>query len=233
MSWSARILYERPEFILDVELESEHSMVALIGPNGAGKTTLLRALLGAYPLSVGHLTIDGSACFDADQGLDLAPEERRIAYVPQGFGLFEHLRVIDNVAFGLGRSSLARDQAQKRLDQLGIGQLAARYPHQLSGGQQQQVALARALVCEPSLLLLDEPFSALDVTTKRALRQSLPADLKAKGLSSVIVSHDRRDLEPFDPYVYAIEDGAVVQRGTLAQLEQAPETAFVREFVGL
>ena len=233
MNWSARMFYERSEFTLDVELKGEHPVVALIGPNGSGKTTLLRALLGGYPLSVGHLMIDGRACFDAERGINLAPEDRRIAYVPQGFGLFEHLKVLDNVAFGLGRGDRSRGRAQKRLDHLGIGHLALRYPRQLSGGQQQQVALARALVCEPSLLLLDEPFSALDVSTRRALRKSLPEDLSAKALSSIIVSHDRRDLEPFDPYVYAIEDGVVVQRGTLAELEQAPATAFVREFVGL
>ena len=189
MTWSAHLRLKRDDFGVDITLEGVRSMVALIGPNGAGKTTVLRALMGAYPLESGHVKIGDRLCCDVAQGVDLPPELRQIAYVPQGSGLFPHLNVFDNVSFGLrGRESVELIVAQQ-LDGLGLSHLRARYPHQLSGGERQQVALARALVCQPSLLLLDEPFSALDASVRRTLRQTLPLTLNERNLATLIVSH--------------------------------------------
>ncbi len=233
MNWSAHLRVKLDDFTVDMTLEGTHSMIALVGPNGAGKTTVLRALIGAYPLESGFLKIGDRLCCDVAQGFDLPPEHRQIAYVPQGSGLFPHLNVFDNVAFGLSGGQSTAAIVTKQLDVLGIADLKDRYPGQLSGGESQQVALARALVCEPSLLLLDEPFSALDASTKRRLRQTLPVTLNERHLATLMVSHDRRDLEPFDPYVFVIDQGRCLQQGSLEELEHEPASDFVREFLGL
>ena len=233
MIWSADLQFVVDDFTIDIAMESVRPTLALVGPNGAGKTTVLRALIGAYPLVSGHVKIAGRLCCDVAQRIDLAPERRHIAYVPQGSGLFPHLSVFDNVGFGLRRRDDTKSRVLNQLETAGITHLRDRLPRQLSGGECQQVALARALVCEPSLLLLDEPFSALDASTKRTLRQTLPAILEERNLATLLVSHERRDLEPFDPYVIVMEEGRCVQRGSLAELEREPASDFVREFLGL
>ena len=233
MNWSAHLRVKLDDFTVDMTLEGTHSMIALVGPNGAGKTTVLRALIGAYPLESGFLKIGDRLCCDVAQGFDLPPEQRQIAYVPQGSGLFPHLNVFDNVSFGLRDGESVESIVAKQLDGLGLSHLRARYPRQLSGGERQQVALARALVRQPSLLLLDEPFSALDASVRRTLRQTLPLTLNERNLATLIVSHDRRDLEPFDPYVLVMDQGRCLQHGSLEALEREPASDFVREFLGL
>ena len=233
MIWSADLQLVVDDFTLDIALEGIRPALALVGPNGAGKTTVLRALIGAYPLISGYVKIADRLCSDVAQRIDLAPELRHIAYVPQGSGLFPHLRVSDNVGFGLRGRDDAQSRVLSQLEIAGIKHLADRLPRQLSGGECQQVALARALVCEPKLLLLDEPFSALDASTKRTLRQTLPSILQARNLATLLVSHDRRDLEPFDPHVIVMEEGRCVQRGSLDELKREPASDFVREFLGL
>ena len=233
MIWSAHLRLKRDDFAVDITLEGVRSVIALVGPNGAGKTTVLRAMMGAYPLDSGHVQIGDRLCCDVAQGLDLPPEQRQLAYVPQGAGLFPHLTVFDNVSFGLRRAESVESIVAKQLEVLGISHLMGRYPRQLSGGERQQVALARALVCQPSLLLLDEPFSALDASARRTLRQTLPLTLIERNLATLMVSHDRRDLEPFDPYVVVMDQGECVQHGSLEELEHEPSSDFVREFLGL
>ena len=233
MNWSAELHLKIDGFAVDVRFEGTHPIMAVVGPNGAGKTTVLRALIGAYPLDSGYVKIGDRLCCDVAQGLNLPPDQRQVAYVPQGSGLFPHLNVFDNVSFGLRGREDAESTVVSQLDNLGITHLKDRYPRQLSGGEGQQVALARALVREPSLLLLDEPFSALDASTKRRLRHQLPSTLSARGLATLLVSHDRRDLEPFDPYILIMDQGQCVQRGSFEELEHKPVNDFVREFLGL
>jgi iron(III) transport system ATP-binding protein len=152
----------------------------LIGPSGCGKTSLLRAVAGLERVSAGRVAIEGEALSDATLGLHLAPERRRIGMVFQDYALFPHLSVADNVAFGIAALPRAeREQRVRRmLELVGLAHAARRAPHQLSGGQQQRVALARALAPGPRLLLLDEPFSSLDVDLRERLAQEVRQILK-------------------------------------------------------
>jgi iron(III) transport system ATP-binding protein len=153
----------------------------LIGPSGCGKTSLLRAVAGLEPVAEGRVRMDGRILSEAALGVHLAPEDRRIGMVFQDYALFPHLSIADNVAFGIHH--LPKAQRQARVEQLlelvGLAHTAKRLPHQLSGGQQQRVALARALAPQPQLLLLDEPFSSLDVDLRERLAQDVRQILKA------------------------------------------------------
>lgn len=222
---------------LDVELSAGPRPTVLIGPNGSGKTTLLRILCGAVKPENGFIRVAGRTLFDSESGLDLRPEQRRLAYVPQGFGLFPHLDVLDNVAFGLRyQSSLAsrikrREAALVLLRSLGCEALAERFVPALSGGEQQKVALARALLTEPEMLLLDEPLSALDAGARRATRAYLAEQLQSCGRPSLVVTHDARDVNALDADVFVLQAGRIVQSGTLAELRSDPKSDFVAEFV--
>ncbi len=237
--WRAEVRARAGDFTLDVALEGDARPLALVGPNGSGKTTLLRVLAGAVRPEAAEIEIDGAVLHSSARGVEVPIEHRRVGYVPQGYGLFPHLSVLDNVAFGLSTGARRVDRrarherARAVLDQLGVGALGPRLPGGLSGGEQQRVALARALVIEPALLLLDEPLAALDATARRAIRGFLAEHLRAFGRPCVIVTHDVRDVAALDLQVCVLEGGRVVQRGDLAALRAAPATDFVAEFVGL
>ena len=206
----------------------------LIGPSGCGKTTLLRAVAGLEPLCGGRIRMDGRLLDDAQAGLQVAPEARRIGMVFQEYALFPHLSVAENVAFGV--QDLPRTErsarVQRMLELVGLSQVARRAPHQLSGGQQQRIALARALAPGPRLLLLDEPFSNLDVDLRERLAHEVRGILKETGTTALFVTHDQ--LEAF-----ALGDViGVMQRGRLEQWDDAytlyhrPATRFVAQFIG-
>jgi molybdate transport system ATP-binding protein len=216
-----------PRLELDVEVD-ERGLV-LVGPNGAGKTTTLLALLGLVRPARGTIAADGALLFDAGRGLDVPPEQRRLAYLPQDLALFPHLSAADNVAFGLaGRPRRARRaQARALLDRLGVGALADRRPATLSGGERQRVALARALAVEPRALLLDEPLAALDAEARAEVRAFLCATLRELGRPFIVVSHDGGDVRALGAPVVVLEGGRVVQRGDAAALARAPATPFV------
>ncbi|MDO8419600.1 MAG: ABC transporter ATP-binding protein [Rubrivivax sp.] len=206
----------------------------LIGPSGCGKTSLLRAVAGLERCAEGRVTMAGETLSDAGSGVHLAPEQRRIGMVFQDYALFPHLSVADNVAFGVaGLERTARSQrVQQMLDLVGLAHAARRAPHELSGGQQQRVALARALAPQPRLLLLDEPFSSLDVDLRERLAQEVRVILKESGTTALLVTHDQ--LEAF-----AVGDViGVMNRGRLEQWDDAytlyhrPATRFVAHFIG-
>ena len=196
---------------LDVRLEGGERPVALVGPNGSGKSTLLRTIAGAYRPSRGTIAVGGDVLFDSRRGIDLPPEKRRVGYVPQGYGLFPHLRVVDNVRFGLAgasrRDNGARAAALAVLEQLGAGHLDQRWPETLSGGERQRVALARALVIEPRMLLLDEPLAALDAAARRAMRRRLADRLAESGVPALVVTHDIHDIVALDAEVWGDRGG--------------------------
>jgi molybdate transport system ATP-binding protein len=223
---------------LHVEIAGGADPIALIGPNGSGKTTLLRVIAGALAPDRGEIEVDGEPLFSSARGVLVPIEARRVGYVPQGYGLFPHLRVVDNVAFGLsvGARALPADQrraaALATLEALGCAHLADRLPVRLSGGEQQRVALARALVIGPRMLLLDEPLAALDAASRRSVRSSLAERLWALGRPCLVVTHDVRDVEALGAEICVLEGGRVVQRGPVYALREAPATAFVAEFVG-
>ena len=237
-AWRARIETRVGRLYLDVELEGDDRPIAVVGPNGGGKTTLLRAIVGAHrPNRVGEISIGETRLVSLRDGIDLPSELRNVAYVPQGFGLFPHLRVVDNVAFGLsvGPQSVSRRArrsiALSMLETLGCAHLADRRPGRLSGGEQQRVALARALVMSPRMLLLDEPMSALDVSARREVRRVLADRLRDVGRPTVVVTHDVRDVVALDAEVCVLEGGRITQRGSVDDLTRAPSSAFVAEFV--
>jgi len=238
MSWSAEIRVRRDDFALDVALQGDAGVVALVGPNGSGKTTVLRILAGAVEPDYAEIEVAAQVVASTAGGIDVPMERRRMGYVPQGYGLFPHLSVIDNVAFGLStwphrlEKSERHARAQRLLDELDCGALAQRRVGRLSGGEQQRVALARALVIEPKLLLLDEPLAALDATTRRTVRRFLAEHLPSFQRPCVLVTHDVRDVEALATDVVVLERGQVVQRGTLEALRAAPASDFVAEFVG-
>jgi len=239
MSWQVSLRARRGSLRLDVQLEGDDAPVALVGPNGSGKTTLLRLIAGAHPPDAGRVRLGARTLYDSESATYVQPERRRIGYVPQGYGLFPHLRVLDNVAFGLSTSArrLPRSErhrlARAQLSALGCDDLHDRLVGDLSGGEQQRVALARALVTGPDLLLLDEPLSAMDVAARRSLRALLADHLRTRACPSLVVTHDVRDVVALGAKVYVLEAGRVVQQGSVAELRKAPASDFVAEFVGV
>jgi molybdate transport system ATP-binding protein len=212
---------------------SADTPLVLVGPNGAGKTTALMMMLGALAPRRGRIRLDGGALFDRDRGVDVPVERRRIGFVPQRYALFPHLDVLGNVAYGVrGRSRAERERrAREALAELDVLALAARRTPELSGGEMQKVALARALASRPRALLLDEPLAALDVSVRRDTRQFLADRLRALAIPTVLVTHDLADAEALAGDVVVIEAGAVAQRGRLGDLVAQPRTEFVRQFV--
>ena len=228
MSLDAVIGYDIGGLTLDLTLACEGTTV-IMGPNGAGKTTLLRLLLGARTPSRGRVVLDDRTLFDHDRGIDRPPEERQIAYVPQGFGLFPHLTALENVMFAIpeGDPIEQRLRARALLRELHVVDAADRRPNALSGGEQQRVALARAMAARPRLLLLDEPLSALDPGVRPRVRRALGEWLRGSGLPSVVVTHDPSDARELADHLVVLEGGRVTQRGTVDEVAVRPASEFV------
>jgi len=236
MSLSARVVVRRGALALDVAVEvADGEVLAVLGPNGAGKSTLLRVLAGLLPPDGGSVVLDGQETWDGDRHV---PAHRRaLGMVFQDHLLFPHLSITDNVAFGLRtrgiRKAESRGTAQAWLARVGLDGLGDRRPGQLSGGQAQRAALARALVGEPRILLLDEPLSALDARTRLTVRAELRRHLAEFAGSTVLVTHDPVDAMALADRVVVVEDGRVVQEGTPAEVSRHPRTDYVARLVGL
>lgn len=237
-TWQVMLRVQRDRFDLDVTFSGSEQPVALIGPNGSGKTTVLRAIAGALNVRSARIVLGDTILEDTSAGVHVPIEARRVGYVPQGFGLFPHLTVLENVEFGLstGESRLQAKErtlrAMRMLTELGCASLAGRPVEHLSGGEQQRIALARSLVQEPEFLLLDEPLAALDVGLRRTLRQFLAERLRMFGRPSITVTHDVRDVAALGAQIVAIEGGRIVQQGSLASIREQPASEFLAEFVG-
>ncbi|MFZ0031146.1 MAG: sulfate ABC transporter ATP-binding protein [Candidatus Cybelea sp.] len=209
-------------------------LVALLGPSGSGKTTLLRIIAGLEFADSGTVQFDGVDIADRSAG------ERRVGFVFQHYALFRHMTVFENVAFGLrvrpGRTRPSRRQIQTRvgelLDLIQLQNQANRYPSQLSGGQRQRVALARALAVEPSVLLLDEPFGALDAKVRVELRRWLRQLHDEVGVTSVFVTHDQDEALEVADQVAVMNGGRIEQVGTPDEVYHRPATSFVYNFLG-
>jgi iron(III) transport system ATP-binding protein len=211
-------------------------VVALLGPSGSGKTTLLRAVAGLEQPHAGTIAIGERIFFDAARRLELPAEQRGLGLVFQSYALWPHRSVFDNVAYGLKlRNTPAAEikvRVEKTLNQIGLGDLAARYPHQLSGGQQQRVAIARALVYEPPVILLDEPLSNLDAKLREEARAWLRTLIVTLGLSAIHVTHDQVEAMAIADRVVLLENGVVAQEGAPTALYNEPATLFAAEFMG-
>jgi iron(III) transport system ATP-binding protein len=206
----------------------------LIGPSGCGKTSLLRAVAGLERVRAGSVRLAGERLSDSADGTHRAPEERGIGMVFQDYALFPHLSVADNIGFGLRH--LARAERELRvgemLDLVGLAHAARRAPHQLSGGQQQRIALARALARKPRLLLLDEPFSSLDVDLRERLAQDVRAILKQIDATALFVTHDQLEAFAIGDLIGVMHRGELQQWDDAYALYHRPATRFVAQFIG-
>ncbi|HEX7354785.1 MAG TPA: ABC transporter ATP-binding protein [Mycobacteriales bacterium] len=207
-------------------------LTAILGPSGCGKTTLLRLIAGFDAPDSGQVTIGGAVVADGRRGLP--PERRGIGFVPQEGGLFPHLTVAGNITFGLSwRARRRRDRVEDLLTLLGLDpSFADRYPHQLSGGQQQRVAVARALAPGPPIVLLDEPFSALDAGLRAETRQAVSEALATTGITAVLVTHDQAEALSMARQVAVMRDGRLIQHATPAEVYATPADLGVAAFVG-
>lgn len=217
----------------DVSLEvGSREILTLLGPSGCGKTTMLRLLAGLEELQEGRIVVDGRVF--ADGTVDVPPEERSVSLLFQDFALFPHLTVIENVIFGLQDwpSSERRARALHVLDQVGMTDFAETYPHQLSGGQQQRVALARARGPRPRIMLMDEPFSNLDTTLRRQVRDIVLWVLQNSVSATVMVTHDSEEAMFMSDRIAVMNEGRIVQVGTPEVLYKNPVNSFVLGMFG-
>ncbi|RFS84269.1 ABC transporter ATP-binding protein [Actinomadura spongiicola] len=206
------------------------SLAAVLGPSGCGKTTLLRVVAGFLRADAGTVTVGGRTL--TGPGTHVPPERRRIGIVPQEGALFPHLSVARNVAYGVADRSARHRRAEEMLELVGLAGYGDRSPHELSGGQQQRVALARALAPEPTLVLLDEPFNALDSALRAGVRADVRAALRATGATAVLVTHDQQEALSVADLVAVIHEGRVAQCGTPQDVYRRPASPWVAGFVG-
>jgi iron(III) transport system ATP-binding protein len=229
----ASVRYGRQRVVDSVSFDLASGAIgSLLGPSGCGKTSLLRAIAGFEPLSQGEILLHGKCV--SRQGYTLAPEKRRVGMVFQDFALYPHLTVKQNVAFGL-RGISARQQGQRvaELTRLvGLDGLENKYPHQLSGGQQQRVALIRAMAPRPEILLLDEPFSGLDVELREQLAREVRMILKREAVSAILVTHDQLEAFALADIVGVLGSGRLRQWDSGYNIYHKPADRFVAEFVG-
>jgi iron(III) transport system ATP-binding protein len=204
----------------------------LLGPSGCGKTTALRCIAGFEPVDEGVVRAHGRVL--ASRQFHAAPETRQIGMVFQDYALFPHLTVLENVAFGLHRLDRGKRtrRAEEVLETVGLAEHRDHYPHQLSGGQQQRVALARALAPEPKIVLLDEPFSSLDVELRERLGLEVRSVLKTLDTTALLVTHDQQEAFAVADVVGVMKDGRLEQWDTPYQLYHRPATRFVADFIG-
>ncbi len=208
---TVKLSHRLRDFALDLEFSVGRETVALLGPSGAGKTTTLLAVAGVFRPDKGWIELSARRLLDTGSGVNLPPEEREIGLVPQDYALFPHLDVFENVAFGLRcrrrPEAEIKDKVNRALDGFGLTRLASARPARLSGGEQQRVALARALVIEPDALLLDEPMGALDVSTRRQVRDELARVLSELAIPALLVTHDPEDARVLATRELRIEGG--------------------------
>ena len=233
------IAYPKPDgkgsirIVHDFNLQLEPGGIAcLLGPSGCGKSTVLRAICGFEPLQHGQIKLHDKVV--SSLKVQLPPSQRRVGMVFQDFALFPHLSVIENVMFGLGTLPASQRHAVA-MDWLGKVSLADKsqaYPHELSGGQQQRVALARAMAPEPDLILLDEPFSSLDVDLRERLASEMRDILKNNGVTALLVTHDQFEAFAIADHIGVMHDGNIVQWDTPYDLYHQPVNRYVADFIG-
>ncbi|MFI7433631.1 ABC transporter ATP-binding protein [Micromonospora haikouensis] len=206
------------------------TLLAVLGPSGCGKTTLLRCVAGFERADSGTVAVAGRPV--AAGRVHVPPHRRRVAVVPQEGALFPHLSVADNVGYGLDRAARRSGRVEEVLALVGLAGYGLRMPHQLSGGQQQRVAVARALAPRPPLVLLDEPFSALDAQLRTELRADVRQALRADGATAVLVTHDQGEALSMADAVAVMDAGRIVQCAPPAEVYRDPATTWVARFVG-
>ncbi|MCK0125337.1 ABC transporter ATP-binding protein [Gelidibacter sp. F2691] len=203
---------------------------AIVGESGSGKTTLVRLIAGLERPDHGSIAMGDKIIASLDKFVQ--PEKRKIGLVFQEYALFPHLTIFENVLYGLSKMKDKKSRAQEMLDLVGLSEMGQRYPHQLSGGQQQRVALARALAPEPSLLILDEPFSNLDTMLRTQLRNEVFDIIKKTGVTVLFVTHDTQDALSVADEILILQNGRVIQKDVATNLYVKPNTLYVASLFG-
>ena len=227
------IRYANKTIVEDISFALEEGEIGcLLGPSGCGKTTLLRTIAGFERPTHGKITLRGNEV--ASPSLLVPPEKRRVGMVFQDYALFPHLTIEQNIAFGLSKQS--KPEQLQRVDALltliGLPHTKKRYPHQLSGGQQQRIALARALAPKPDILLLDEPFSNLDVELREHLVHDVRQLIKTEKVTAILVTHDQQEAFATSDKIALLNDGKLIQWGSADELYDQPNSVFSAEFIG-
>jgi iron(III) transport system ATP-binding protein len=228
-----RHAYGQQLVVNNLSLSLQKGMIGcLLGPSGCGKTTVLRCIAGFEPIAAGEIILKGVAV--SREKLCLPPEQRHIGMVFQDYALFPHLTVAGNIGFGLQRVSKSEREARvsEMLDTVGLTEASRKYPHELSGGQQQRVALARALAPRPDLLLLDEPFSNLDVSLRERLSLEVRDILKSQNATAILVTHDQDEAFAMADEIGVMNHGEIQQWDTAFNLYHRPINRFVADFIG-
>src|SRR5690554_1820043 len=203
---------------------------AIVGESGSGKTTLVRLIAGLERPDSGSISLGGKVIASLDKFVQ--PEKRKIGLVFQEYALFPHLTIFDNVLYGISRLKNKKERVQEMLDLVGLSEMGKRYPHQLSGGQQQRVALARALAPQPSLLILDEPFSNLDAMLRTQLRNQVFEIIEKTGVTVLFVTHDTQDALSVADEILILQNGKVVQKDAASNLYVKPNNLYVASLFG-
>jgi molybdate transport system ATP-binding protein len=226
-------LQQRKPIALDVNLHCNNGdILALVGPSGAGKSTVLRCIAGLHSSKTGQISCADHTWFDSETKTNLKPQQRRIGMVFQNYALFPHLTVFENIRLAFSKQQQNNlDKVDDLLARVHLTGLAQRYPHQLSGGQQQRVAIARALAREPDVLLLDEPFSAVDRVTRRKLYLELNSLRRSLDMPIVLVTHDLDEAAMLADTMTVIHHGKTLQQGTPEQLMYQPDNVAVAKQV--
>lgn len=215
---------------------SEGEFVTILGPSGSGKSTLLRSVAGLLTPTAGRITLAGHVVFDSGSGVNVPPRRRDIGMVFQSMALWPHMKIRENIAFPLRRKKWASPERTERVDELleliGLSGYGERYPDQLSGGQQQRVALARSIAARPSVLLLDEPLSALDAELRVEMRTYVKRFQRDLGLTAMFVTHDQEEALALSDRIVVLDDGECIQVGSPEDVTNAPERIRVARFIG-
>ena len=219
---------------IEVDIRARIGVTVLFGPSGAGKSTILRTIGGIIAPDEGSIALGDTVFFDSTRGINLAIQQRRIGYVFQDHTLFPHLTARENIAYGVraGREGPAQDRVRELLSLLNIEQAAERYPRDLSGGEQQRVALARALASDPRIMLLDEPLSAVDLSTRSRLLEGIAAVQRKWEIPFLYVTHNHSEAARIGDYMYVVDGGKIVQEGAPLAIFNAPRTLPVARAVG-
>ena len=221
-------------FILDVQFETDREILALLGASGCGKSMTLKCIAGIEKPDKGRIVLNDRVLFDSDKGINLSPQKRKVGYLFQQYALFPNMTVEKNIAAGCTEKDKNKKKAlvSKKIEKMHLSGLEHKYPHQLSGGQQQRVALARILINEPELLLLDEPFSALDSFLKWQLEMELADDLKEFGRGALFVSHSKDEVFRLCDAVCVLNEGESESKQYVAELFSEPATRAAAKLAG-